>query len=198
MTLEDMDLPPLAAQTHIQKVSVGFKVITGVSWIIMIIFIQNVMLPTVMAARTYISVEIRGFVMEEGDLWEDLDNDISVKILQSFDVLELSAGLAHVCKAWRLACCDQLPLKKLDLSVLKSNFIKNIHFFVEKSVFDYENSKSNLKLYFKLETTYNLCPWLKRLVMLSWNKMKKQTICRALHICKDLESLTMPSIAHVI
>lgn len=69
--------------------------------------------------------------MEEGDLWEDLDNDISVKILQSFDVLELSAGLAHVCKAWRLACCDQLPLKKLDLSVLKSNFIKNIHFFVE-------------------------------------------------------------------
>ncbi|KAG5616183.1 hypothetical protein H5410_016007 [Solanum commersonii] len=57
--------------------------------------------------------------MEEGDspvtIWEDLDNDI-LKILQSFDVFELSAGLAHVCNAWRLACCDQLPLKTLDLS----------------------------------------------------------------------------------
>ncbi|WMV19827.1 hypothetical protein MTR67_013212 [Solanum verrucosum] len=61
--------------------------------------------------------------MEEGDspvtIWEDLDNDILVKILQSFDVFELSAGLAHVCNAWRLACCDQLPLKTLDLSGLK-------------------------------------------------------------------------------
>jgi len=51
-------------------------------------------------------------VMEEGDFpvrrWEDLDNDILVKILQFFDRFELSAGVAHVCSAWRLACCDQL------------------------------------------------------------------------------------------
>ncbi|KAK4734121.1 hypothetical protein R3W88_008382 [Solanum pinnatisectum] len=92
--------------------------------------------------------------MEEGDspvrIWEDLNNDISVKILQTFDIFELSAGLAHVCNVWRLACCDQLPLKTLDLSY----------------------------------------PRLKCLVMPSWNKIKKRTIC----IWEDLESLTRPSI----
>ncbi|KAH0660224.1 hypothetical protein KY290_029748 [Solanum tuberosum] len=50
--------------------------------------------------------------MEGGDFpvrrWEDLDNDIWVKILQFFDLFELSAGLAHVCNVWRLARCDQL------------------------------------------------------------------------------------------
>ena len=56
--------------------------------------------------------------------WEDLDTDILVKIFQSFDIFELTTGIAHVCSAWRLACCDRLIWKTLDLSMLKSNFIK--------------------------------------------------------------------------
>ncbi|KAH0686024.1 hypothetical protein KY285_016566 [Solanum tuberosum] len=74
--------------------------------------------------------------MEEGDspvtIWEDLDNDILVKILQSFDVFELSAGLAHVCNAWRLACCDQLPLKTLDLSKSEAVVMEKGDFPVRK------------------------------------------------------------------
>ncbi|KAK6802957.1 hypothetical protein RDI58_000741 [Solanum bulbocastanum] len=38
------------------------------------------------------------------------------------------------------------------------------------------------------------CPRLKRLVMPSWEKIDKQTICSAFHEWKDLESLTMPSL----
>lgn len=56
--------------------------------------------------------------------WEDLDNDILVKIFQSFDIFELTSGIAHVCSSWRSACCDPLLWKTLDLSMLRSNFIK--------------------------------------------------------------------------
>lgn len=59
-----------------------------------------------------------------GRRWEDLDTDILVKIFQSFDILELTSGIAHVCSAWRMACCDPLLWKTLDLSMMKSNFIK--------------------------------------------------------------------------
>lgn len=56
--------------------------------------------------------------------WEDLDINILVKIFQSFDMFELISGIAHVFSAWRLACCDPLLWKTIDLSMLKSNFIK--------------------------------------------------------------------------
>lgn len=56
--------------------------------------------------------------------WNDLDIDILVKIFQSFSIFELTSGIAHVCSAWRMACCDPLLWKTLDLSILKSNFIK--------------------------------------------------------------------------
>lgn len=56
--------------------------------------------------------------------WEDLDIDILVKIFQLLDIFELTSGIAHVCSAWRMACCDPLLWKTLDLSMLKSNFIK--------------------------------------------------------------------------
>ncbi|KAF9671989.1 hypothetical protein SADUNF_Sadunf12G0107600 [Salix dunnii] len=66
--------------------------------------------------------------MEEGGTvtrsWEDMDNDILVKIFQSLTVFELTSGIAHVCSAWRWAACDPLLWKTLDLSMLKSNFIK--------------------------------------------------------------------------
>ena len=56
--------------------------------------------------------------------WEDLDTDILVEIFQTFDIFELTSGIAHVCSAWRFACCDPLLWRTLDLSMLKSNFIK--------------------------------------------------------------------------
>ena len=66
--------------------------------------------------------------MEDGELdvrrWEDLDIDILVMIFQTFDIVQLTSGIGQVCSTWRLAACDPLLWKMLDLSMLKSNFIK--------------------------------------------------------------------------
>lgn len=66
--------------------------------------------------------------MEDGGLdvrrWEDLDIDILVKIFQSLNIVQLTSGIGQVCSTWRLAACDPLLWKTLDLSMLKSNFIK--------------------------------------------------------------------------
>lgn len=66
--------------------------------------------------------------MEEGAAsvrrWEDLDTDMLVEIFRLFNIFELTSGLAHVCSSWRLACCDPLLWRTLDLCKLKSNFIK--------------------------------------------------------------------------
>lgn len=56
--------------------------------------------------------------------WEDMDIDIMVKIFQNLDIFELTSGVAHVCHTWRMAACDPLLWRNLDLSLLKSNFIK--------------------------------------------------------------------------
>ncbi|KAL9992860.1 putative F-box domain, leucine-rich repeat domain superfamily, F-box-like domain superfamily [Helianthus debilis subsp. tardiflorus] len=56
--------------------------------------------------------------------WEDMDIDILVKIFQTFDIFELTSGIARVCSTWRYAACDPLLWGTLDLSMLKSNFIK--------------------------------------------------------------------------
>lgn len=56
--------------------------------------------------------------------WEDMDIDILVKIFQNLDIFELTSGVAHVCHTWRMAACDPLLWRTLDLSLLKSNFIK--------------------------------------------------------------------------
>ncbi|TQD68611.1 hypothetical protein C1H46_045856 [Malus baccata] len=66
--------------------------------------------------------------MEDGGLpvskWKDLHTDILVRILESFDISELTSGIAHVCSEWRSVCRDHLLRRKLDLSMMKSNFIK--------------------------------------------------------------------------
>ncbi|XP_049385861.1 F-box/LRR-repeat protein At3g48880-like [Solanum stenotomum] len=164
--------------------------------------------------------EIEAVVMEKGDSpvrrWEDLDINILVTILLSFDLFQLIYAIPQVCRAWRLACCDPLLWKTLDLSVLQSNFIR-----LPLKPYVYVDSPSEKKLTGLLNICLNLsrgniqtlifhtnlyvndnqltfaaerCPRLKRLVMPSWNKIKKRTMCRAIHIWKDLESLTMPSI----
>lgn len=153
-----------------------------------------------------------------GRRWEDLDTDILVKIFQSFDILELTSGIAHVCSAWRMACCDPLLWKTLDLSMMKSNFIK-----IPLEPYVYVDGRSDkiltrllkismslsrgnittLIFHFNLfvsdeQLTYTAerCPQLRRLVMPAWNRIKKTGICKAIRAWKDLESLTMPGIAN--
>ncbi|WMV08152.1 hypothetical protein MTR67_001537 [Solanum verrucosum] len=67
-------------------------------------------------------------VMEEGNspvrIWEDLNTDMLVKIFQSFDIFQLISVIPQVCHAWQSACSDQCPWKTLDLSIMKSNFIR--------------------------------------------------------------------------
>lgn len=160
--------------------------------------------------------------MEDGALivrkWEDMDIDILVKIFQSFDIFELTAGIGQVCSTWRLAACDPLLWRTLDLSMLKSNFIK-----IPLEPYVYVDGRSDKTLTRVLKIALNLsrgsiltlifhfnlyvsddqltytaerCPRLKRLVMPAWNRIKKTGICRAIRMWKDLESLTMPSIAN--
>lgn len=153
-----------------------------------------------------------------GRRWEEMDIDILVKIFQSFDIFELTSGIAQVCSTWRLAACDPLLWKTLDLSMLKSNFIKiplEPYVYVDgrsdKTLtkvlkIALNLSKGNIQ---KLILHYNLyvsddqltyaaerCPRLKRLVMPAWNRIKKTGICSAIRMWADLESLTMPSIAN--
>ncbi|CAN0902734.1 F-box/LRR-repeat protein At3g48880 [Linum grandiflorum] len=158
---------------------------------------------------------------ESGSLvrrWEDLDTDILVKIFQSFDIFELTSGLAHVCSSWRMACSDPLLWKTLDLSIMKSNFIK-----IPLEPYVYVDGRSDKKLTRLLRISLNLgqgsirslifhfnlyvsdeqltytaerSPHLKRLVLPAWNRIKKTGICTAIRSWKELESLTMPSIAN--
>ncbi|KAF5480388.1 hypothetical protein F2P56_001143 [Juglans regia] len=150
--------------------------------------------------------------------WEDLDTDVLVKILQSFNVFELTSGIAHVCSAWRMACCDPLLWKTLDLSMLKSNFIiilldpyvyvdsrsdKMLTRLLKISLSLSKGNITTLIFHFNLyvsddQLTYTAerCPRLRRLVLPAWNRIKKTGICKAIGTWKDLESLTMPKIAN--
>ncbi|XP_047958575.1 F-box/LRR-repeat protein At3g48880 [Salvia hispanica] len=150
--------------------------------------------------------------------WEDMDIDILVKIFQRMNIYELTSGVAHVCHTWRMAACDPLLWKTLDLTLLKSNFIK-----IPLEPYVYVDGRSDktftrvLKIALNLsrqsiltmifhfnmyvsddQLTYTAkrCPRLKRLVMPAWNRIKKTGICQAIKIWRDLESLTMPSISN--
>lgn len=93
--------------------------------------------------------------MEEGEpvlrRWEDLDIDVLVKIFQSFDIFELTSGIAQVCSTWRLACCDPLLWRTLNLSDLKSNFIK-----IPLEPYVYVDGRSDKTLTRILKLTLNL------------------------------------------
>ncbi|KAJ8771494.1 hypothetical protein K2173_026671 [Erythroxylum novogranatense] len=150
--------------------------------------------------------------------WEDLDNDMLVKIFQSFSIIDLISGkIAHVCSGWRRACCDPLLWKTLDLSKQKSNFIK-----IPLDPYVYVDGRSDKELTRVLKISLNLsqenitslifrfdlyvsdeqltytakkCPRLKRLVLPAWNRIKNE-ITKLIPMWTDLESLTMPSIAN--
>ncbi|XP_028756420.1 F-box/LRR-repeat protein At3g48880 [Neltuma alba] len=150
--------------------------------------------------------------------WEDLDIDILVKIFELLDIFQLTSGIAHVCSTWRMACCDPLLWKTLDLSMLKSNFIK-----IPLEPFVYVDGRSDTTLtrllkislslsrgnimtlifHFNLyisddQLTYTAerCPELRRLVLPAWNRIKKTGMIKAIRGWKHLESLTMPTIAN--
>ncbi|KAK6926260.1 F-box domain, partial [Dillenia turbinata] len=149
--------------------------------------------------------------------WGEMDIDILVKIFQSFDIFELTSGVSRVCSTWRLACCDELLWNTLDLTIMRSNFIKipqEPYVYVDQRSDKILNrilkislglSQGNIRtlifhfnLYLaddQLTYTAERCPRLKRLVLPAWNRIKKSGICKAIQIWKDLESLTMPSIA---
>ncbi|XP_075484863.1 F-box/LRR-repeat protein At3g48880-like isoform X1 [Primulina tabacum] len=150
--------------------------------------------------------------------WEDMNHDILVKIFRTLDIFDLISGIGQVCSMWRLAACDPLLWRNLDLSMLKSNFIK-----IPLEPYVYVDGRSDKTLTRVLKISLNLsrgniltlifhynlyisndlltytaerCPRLKRLIMPAWNRIKEAGICHAIHIWKDLESLTMPSISN--
>lgn len=155
---------------------------------------------------------------DETTKWEELDIDILVKIFQRFDVFELTSGIGHICSTWRLAACDPLLWKTLDLSMLRSNFIK-----IPLEPYVYVDGRSDKQLTRLLKIALNLSrgsittlifhfnlyvsddqltytaertPNLKRLVLPAWNRIKRTGICKAISKWNNLESLTMPSIAN--
>ncbi|ESQ31921.1 hypothetical protein EUTSA_v10005421mg [Eutrema salsugineum] len=148
------------------------------------------------------------------------DIDILVRIFKNyFTFLELTCVLAHVCRRWRAACCDLTFWNTLDLSHMRSSFIK-----IPQEPYVYVESRSDkqltrtLKLSMSLSKrntrtlifNYNLlptadmglytakrCPDLRRLVLPGWYRlMKNKGLFNAIRFCKNLESLTMPSIPH--
>ncbi|KAE8722067.1 F-box/LRR-repeat protein [Hibiscus syriacus] len=150
--------------------------------------------------------------------WEDLDTDILVKIFRCLDINQLTSGVAHVCSSWRMACCDPLLWKTLDLSAMRSNFIrivsepyvyvdvcseKKLTRLLKTSLSLSQGNIRTLIFHFNLyvsheQLTYTAerCPCLRRLVMPAWNRVNRTGICKAICIWKDLDSLTMPSIAN--
>ncbi|CAL5343976.1 unnamed protein product [Camellia sinensis] len=148
--------------------------------------------------------------------WEDMNTDILLKLFQSFDIFELTSAIPHVCSTWRMVASDPVLWGTLDLSMLKSNFIKTTQ---EPYIYVATRSCQTLTRVLKIalnlsrgniltlifrydlyvrddQLTYTAerCPRLKRLVMPAWNLIKKSGICSAIRVWKDLESLTMPAI----
>ncbi|CAF2085102.1 BnaAnng30020D [Brassica napus] len=146
--------------------------------------------------------------------WEELDTDILVRIFLKFSVFEL----ARVCSVWRTVCRHPILWKTLELSHMRSSFIKiplEPYVYVERrsdesltrilklSMNLSGGNTRTLAFHFNLflsddQLTYTAerCPGLRRLVLPAWNRIKKTGICKAIRIWKDLESLTMPSIAN--
>ncbi|KAJ4949959.1 hypothetical protein NE237_026791 [Protea cynaroides] len=148
--------------------------------------------------------------------WENMDLDILVRIFKTFDIIELTSGISQVCRTWRLACCDAILWKTLDLGLWRSNYIK-----IPAAPFVWVSDSSDKKLMRLLKVALGLscgavtclifhfnlylkdehliytaerCPQLKRLVLPAWNRITKSAICKAVRLWEDLESMTMPSI----
>lgn len=146
-----------------------------------------------------------------------MDNDVLVKVFKELNMIEL-APVSQVCRSWRLSCSDPWLWNRLDLGLLKSNFIptraspyiwvddrsdrtltKLLRIAMALSRGNITSLIFHFNLYMKdehLSYIAERCPHLKCLVLPAWNRITKTGICQAIHRWQELESLTMPSIAH--
>lgn len=156
-------------------------------------------------------------IKSESKTWDDMEADVLVKIFKELNMSEL-ARVSQVCRLWRLACADPVLWSTLDLGLLKSNFIPTM-----ASPYIWVHDKSDRKLTNLLRIAmalsrgnisclifhFNLymrddhlnyiserCLHLKRLVMPAWNRITTTGICQAIRRWPELESLTMPTVAH--
>ncbi|URE04108.1 F-box LRR-repeat protein [Musa troglodytarum] len=131
-----------------------------------------------------------------GKRWEEMETDVLVKIFKELNMIQL-APVSRVCRSWRLACSDPFIWNTLDLGLLQSNFIQT-----RASPYIWVDERSDKRLTRILRVAMALSrgnitsPHLKRLVMPAWNRITKVGICQAIRRWENLESLTMPSIAH--
>ncbi|XP_072962522.1 F-box/LRR-repeat protein At3g48880-like isoform X2 [Typha angustifolia] len=152
-----------------------------------------------------------------GKRWEDMETDVLVKIFKELNMVEL-APVSQVCRLWRLACSDPLIWNTLDLGLLKSNFIQTraspyiwvadrsdkrltrvLRVAMALSRGSVTSMIFHFNLYMKDEHLSYIAersPHLKRLVMPAWNRITKNGICQAIRRWGELESMTMPTIAH--
>ncbi|KAJ3682214.1 hypothetical protein LUZ60_014787 [Juncus effusus] len=149
--------------------------------------------------------------------WDEMETDVLVKIFKLLNMVELGPA-SQVCKLWRVACSDPIIWSTLDLTRLESNFIQT-----RASPYIWVDERSDKRLARILKLTmslsqesvtclifhYNLymkdehlsiisqrCPNLKHLIMPAWNRITKSGICAAIRRWPNLQSLTMPTIAH--
>ncbi|GKB41785.1 F-box/LRR-repeat protein, partial [Tanacetum coccineum] len=149
--------------------------------------------------------------------WEDMHNDILVKIFQTIHIVELTPGIGQVCRSWRDAASDPIMWRTLDLSMMKSYYIRMPSYpyiFVgpesDKLVTKVLKnalilSRGNISALFfhvylfvseeQFAFTAERCPRLKRLVLPAWDRITRPALYKAISMWKDLESLTMPSIS---
>ncbi|KAL5066411.1 hypothetical protein RYX36_028148 [Vicia faba] len=153
-------------------------------------------------------------MMMMSNVMKNLNTDLYVEIFKRIDMFESNSAVVRFLKAWGKANYEHW--QTLDFSMLKSDFIKtkSVPFVWVHSRFDnvlynllfvaLNSSKGNIKnLIFHYDLyltddqfmyTAKRCPLVRRLVFLSWNRIKKISMRKAIRGWKDLESMTMPSI----
>ncbi|WJX20786.1 hypothetical protein P8452_10286 [Trifolium repens] len=147
---------------------------------------------------------------------KSLNNDALSNIFKRIDIYESNLAIYRFNEAWKKASNEQPAWQTLDFSMLKSEFVKNLNkpyvwvhsrsdAYLSHLLFVALNlSQGNIKT---LIFHYNLfltneqfiytatrCPLVRRLVFVSWNRIKKIGIMTAIKVWKDLVSMTMPSI----
>ncbi|KEH31579.1 putative leucine-rich repeat domain, L domain-containing protein [Medicago truncatula] len=163
-------------------------------------------------------VELSRAVKKDVTMWEFLlknfPDEILVEICKEFNIFESKEAVGRFIEAWKRASNDQPVWETLDFSMLKSDFVKAsiqpyiwVHSRSDSTLYNLlflalNISQGNIKT---LIFNYSLyltndqfiytairCPHVRRLVFVSWNRIKKIGIVRAIRVWTNLESMTMP------
>ncbi|CAK8575441.1 unnamed protein product [Lathyrus sativus] len=148
-------------------------------------------------------------------LMKNVNTDLYVEIFKHIDIFESTFAAARFLEAWGKA--NNELWQTLDFSMLKSDFVRTgsapfvwVHSGFDNVLYNLlfialNSSRGNIKnlifhhdLYLaddQFMYTAKRCPLVRRLVFLSWNRVKKISMRMAIRGWKDLESMTMPSIA---